>query len=402
MKKTKKPLVLICALFALFFALPSGVLGEEPEAFFALPSQIELAPSSEATVSLIVIGSSQEGRKVKLSAGQLPANLELSFQPEEVSAPGISHLKLKTTASYVPGNYLLEISADFGDQIKFAALSLKTRKALEVKLVSPFASTWPESPANIALFIYHSSWQFQLNYKLENMPQNMSSSLSQPVDIDNFTSTCTLTITSTPDVKPGAYRLTLSVTDGASSDSVSLLITVPFPDIKGHWAQNEISRLVSVGALSGYPDGNFLPDATITRAELAKVLSISFDLKMERQENSNFRDLEPNFWATPYIERLWKAKVIDGYPDGTFRPQQPVKRSEVATMIARILSWPLIPQNFPPTFLDLFQNHWAFRYIETGAWQGAWDGYPDGTFQPEKEATRAEIAVLISRLLVEP
>ncbi|MGB9553548.1 MAG: S-layer homology domain-containing protein, partial [bacterium] len=150
------------------------------------------------------------------------------------------------------------------------------------------------------------------------------------------------------------------------------------------------------------PDGNFLPDATITRAGLAKVLSLAFNVKMVKEGSANFKDLETNYWATPYIERLYKGGVVEGYPDGTFRPQQAVKRSEVASMVVRIFAWPLVPKNFPPTFLDLSSDHWAFQYIETGAWQGAWDGYPDGNFEPDREATRAEIAALISRLLPEP
>lgn len=395
-------LVLIIAISTMNFAFPSTGMAQEEESFFVLPSQIELLPSSEVRVNVVVLGTPDPAKRVKFSVKQVPANIELSFEPEEVGIPGISQLVLRTDSSYLPANYLLEITADFGDQVKLTVLNLKEKKALEAKLSSSNVCLFPEEQANLGFYIYHTHAESNLTFQLENLPPNIQGSFSPLLKVDSYTSTCTLTLTSIGGVKPGAYQISLVISDGLSRENTPFLVTVLFPDIKNHWAKKEIARLVSSGALSGYPDGNFLPDNTITRAELAKILSLSFNIKMVREGSANFKDLEPNFWATPYIERLYKGGVIEGYPDGTFLPQQPVKRSEVASMIARIIAWPLVPRNFPPTFLDLSSDHWAFQYIETGAWQGAWDGYPDGKFEPDKEATRAEIATLISRLLPEP
>lgn len=394
-------LALILAL-NLVFSYPNVVLSQESDSIVLLPSQIELLPSSEEKVNLIVLGNPAQGKIVRFSVKQVPANIFLSFDPEEVSVPGISRLIIKAGPEFVPGNILLEVTCDFGDQVKFAVINLKAKKALEVKIPDPEVFLFRGEEANLRVFIYHHKGGENLNFKFENLPIGLKGSFSPLSKIDQFSSTCTLTFNSLNDSKPGPYQSFLAVSDGYSQEKVAVKISILFPDIKNHWAQKEIGALVSKGTLSGYPDGTFLPDHTITRAELAKILSVSFNIKMNKEGMANFKDVDPNFWAVPYIERLYKGGVIQGYPDGTFRPQEPVKRSEIASMVARILNWTLVPQNFPPTFLDLSSDHWAFQYIETGTWMGFWDGYPDGKFLPEKEATRAEISVLISRLLSEP
>jgi hypothetical protein len=388
--------------FLACLAFPNSGLAQSEESFFILPSQIELLPSSQAKVSLIVLGANDPIKVVRFSVKQTPPNLELAFEPQELKVPGISQLVLKTNSAYIPGNYFLEITADFGDQIKLAVLNLTTRKDLEIKLPVSNISLFPQDQAGLGFYVYKLNPESNPVFQIKNQPPGIEGSFSSPIQLDSYTMTCTLTLTSSMDTRPGVYQLSIIASDGLHNESASLSLTVLFTDVKNHWAQKEISRLVSLGILSGYPDGSFLPDATITRAELAKVLSLTFNVKMLKEGGANFKDLETNYWATPYIERLYKGGVIEGYPDGTFRPQQPVKRSEVASMIARIIAWPLVPKNFPPTFLDLSPDHWAFQYIETGAWQGAWDGYPNGKFEPDREATRAEIAALISRLLPEP
>ncbi|MCR4429041.1 MAG: S-layer homology domain-containing protein [Caldiserica bacterium] len=388
--------------FCLNFFYPLPAFSQEGDSIVILPSQIELFPSSEEKVNIIVLGNPDQGKKVKFSVKQVPPNIFLSFDPEEIPVPGITRLTIKASPEYIPANILLEVTCDFGDQIKFGVINLKAKKALEVRLPNPEIFLFPGEQADIGVYIYHLKGSEGLNFQLENLPQGLKGSFSPFSKIDQFSSTSTLVLNSLPDIKPGSYQSLLVVSDGLSQEKVSIKISVLFPDIKNHWARKEIGFLVSQGTLSGYPDGTFLPDNTITRAELAKILSVSFDIKMVKEGGASFKDVDPNFWATPYIERLYKGGIIQGYPDGTFRPQDPVKRSELASMIARMLHWTLVPQNFPPTFLDLSPNHWAFQYIETGTWQGVWDGYPDGNFLPEKGATRAEISVLISRLLSEP
>lgn len=394
-------LVLILAL-NLVFSNPTAVFSQEPDSIVTLPSQIELLPSSEEKVNLIVLGNPAQGKAVKFSVKQVPANISLSFDPEEVPVPGISRLTIKASPEFVPANILLEITCDFGDQVKFAVINLRAKKALELKIPDPEVFLFPGEEANLGVFIFHHKGGENLSFQFENLPVGLKGSFSPLSKIDQFSSTCTLTFNSLKDSKPGTYQSFLVVSEGFIKERAEMRISILFPDIKNHWAQKEIGTLVSRGTLSGYPDGTFLPDHTITRAELAKILSVSFDIKMVKEGMANFKDVDQNFWAAPYIERLYKGGVIQGYPDGTFRPQEPVKRSELASMVARILNWTLVPQNFPPTFLDLSPDHWAFQYIETGTWLGVWDGYPDGKFLPEKEATRAEISVLISRLLSEP
>jgi hypothetical protein len=94
---------------------------------------------------------------------------------------------------------------------------------------------------------------------------------------------------------------------------------------------------------------------------------------------------------------LVEKGTVKGYPDGTFRPDQLIKRDEIAAIIARAKSLPALTDK--ATFSDVNAGQWAFGVIEACASAGILSGYPDGTFRPEIEATRAEACAVISRSL---
>ncbi|WP_204758288.1 S-layer homology domain-containing protein, partial [Heliomicrobium gestii] len=144
----------------------------------------------------------------------------------------------------------------------------------------------------------------------------------------------------------------------------------------------------------GYPDRTFRPEQPITRGELAALIA--------RQLPSNadtivvdYPDVPSTYWALDSIRKLYALKLIQGYPDGAFRPDQYVTRAELAALVTK---WKKMTDTGKNTFGDV-QGHWAEPAIATMAAANILHGYPDGTFQPDKAITRAEMVYLMNQLI---
>jgi len=150
----------------------------------------------------------------------------------------------------------------------------------------------------------------------------------------------------------------------------------PYSDLADtHWAAWAIKFATSQGLFKGYPDGTFKPDQNITRAEFATVV-LHFLTKVKGQEimsklatidisNPKFDDCVGH-WAQEFIEKLTSLGYISGYPDGTFKPQNYIKRSESVALINRALErGPL--NGAPKLFPDVNESYWAFGDIMDGA-----------------------------------
>jgi hypothetical protein len=125
----------------------------------------------------------------------------------------------------------------------------------------------------------------------------------------------------------------------------------------------------------------------------------------------SYRDVPETHWAFRYIEYAKSLRVISGYADGTFRPEAPVDRAQMAVFLARALVAPdgdagLIgyAPPFIPTFTDVAPEHWAYAAIEYLAdpARGIAQGNPDGSYHPEQPCTVAELAALVARAFPEP
>jgi len=90
--------------------------------------------------------------------------------------------------------------------------------------------------------------------------------------------------------------------------------------------------------------------------------------------------------------------MISGYPDGTFKPDNLVTRAEISTMISRARDWSFtdVSSDFP----DVPPTHWSYPYVMAVKEKGVVGGYPDGTFKPDNQATRAENSVMISKMML--
>lgn len=147
----------------------------------------------------------------------------------------------------------------------------------------------------------------------------------------------------------------------------------------------------------GYPDGTVQPNGQITRAEAT---TIFFRLLTEESRSANltktngYTDVAFDAWYNTAVSTMTKAGIVDGYPDGTFRPDAPITRAEMAKIISLFAKL----DKSESRFSDI-AGHWAEAYIRLAAGNGWIAGYPDGTFGPQRNITRAETATMINRVL---
>lgn len=149
--------------------------------------------------------------------------------------------------------------------------------------------------------------------------------------------------------------------------------------------------------LQGYPDGTFGADRNMTRAEVATMFARLMVEKMEvgKTYPCSFSDVPAGKWYANYIGYLEQFKVLTGYPDGTFHPDAPITRAEFATVACRFEELSAGKAKFS----DVPDSYWAAKYINYAAARGWVTGYPDGTFEPRKNITRAEVVTITCRLL---
>ena len=137
-----------------------------------------------------------------------------------------------------------------------------------------------------------------------------------------------------------------------------------FTDVLGdEWYANYVGYAAEKGYISGYEDGTFKADRNITRGELAVILSKygSFDGDGICTE---FSDVPNDYYATGYIKALYDENIVSGYEDGTFKPDNSVTRAETVTMMNKVLANP-IAENAENPFGDVSPNHWAYNQIMT-------------------------------------
>ncbi|MDR1588760.1 MAG: S-layer homology domain-containing protein [Oscillospiraceae bacterium] len=154
---------------------------------------------------------------------------------------------------------------------------------------------------------------------------------------------------------------------------------------------------VHIKYLNGYEDGTVRPENDITRAEAAAIFfRLIADTDKSAPLSSAFSDLDVGSWYYQDVAYLQHNGIIKGYPDGTFRPNDPITRAEFAVIASR---FDKLESNVPNTFSDVEDSYWAAGYINSAVAKGWITGYPDGTFKPKEYITRAEVVTLVNRML---
>lgn len=173
-----------------------------------------------------------------------------------------------------------------------------------------------------------------------------------------------------------------------------------FSDLKGHWAEDEISLLYSAGLIAGYKDNTFMPEREITRAEFCAFLMRSLGLE-EGIYSGKYSDVAPESWYAGIIQTMQNCGLISGIEENLFLPNSPITRQQAVTIIMR--AYALIKGSIPGGKND-FQDCYGLpdyskEYVNSAAVLGIVKGDFDGNFLPNRFSTRAEALVLISRFL---
>jgi hypothetical protein len=180
-----------------------------------------------------------------------------------------------------------------------------------------------------------------------------------------------------------------------------------FSDITGHWAKANIELLASKFIVEGTAADIFEPDRNITRAEFAALVTRSLGLTATATSATYFTDVKGNEWYTGVVGAAKAAGLVDGYEDGSFKPNAQITREELAAMVVRALKFAGQDTTVSATeqasllskFTDADQIVWAENEIAAAVKAGIVDGMTDTTIAPNENATRAQSATMLKRLL---
>lgn len=175
---------------------------------------------------------------------------------------------------------------------------------------------------------------------------------------------------------------------------------------KADWAVDAIAQLAENRVIQGSNEGKFEPKRNMTRAEFAKAAVIALGLDMKQQKDSTFSDIQKSDWFYDYVETAAQHGLIQGSTQNgktVYIPQQTITRAEISTILSRVLQQTqkgaLASSASSNAFQDVHENHWAKKDIDLLAANGLMKGRTANQFAPNENATRAEVCVLLVRLL---
>ncbi len=171
-----------------------------------------------------------------------------------------------------------------------------------------------------------------------------------------------------------------------------------FSDIDSHWAKSWIEKSVKMGFVSGYEDGTFKPDRTITRAEFSKLINNA--LNTNKKASINFTDVGSKDWFYEEIQKSVASGFFSGYENNTFRPSNPIKREEAAKVVSSAIATGGIEGEGATLLSDYGTiQEWAKISVNFVYNKGYILGYPEGTYRPSKALTRAEAVKIIYEII---
>lgn len=153
-----------------------------------------------------------------------------------------------------------------------------------------------------------------------------------------------------------------------------------------------------IAYVHGRDTGNFDAEDYVTRGEVSAIFSRLIVKKMVFNDNSasKFSDVNNEDWYASYVKYLSNVDIIKGYEDGTFKPNAPITRAEFATVASRFFE---IESGAENQFTDVDDSHWAKEYIDSAVVKGWLLGYEDGTFRPDQPIKRSETVTIVNRML---
>ncbi len=199
----------------------------------------------------------------------------------------------------------------------------------------------------------------------------------------------------------GTYRYTVPTTTGTGGGNYRGGGTTTIDNTRKYTKDifgNE--HPTHIGYINGYPDGSVQPEGDITREEVTAILYRITNHEYEEPfvaTGDAFPDVKPGRWSAHDIEYMADKEIVYGYPDGEFKPSRNLSRAEFAALIFRFTE--ISKTEIENPFTDLNETHWAYNEILALTNSGLIEGYPDKTYKPENNITRAEVMTVVNKLL---
>jgi hypothetical protein len=239
-----------------------------------------------------------------------------------------------------------------------------------------------------------------------------------PATSSNVNGDGTITATA-PAEATGAVNVFVTTPAGTSpispGDQFTYTATTPVPapaPVKGaiftdvpapFWASYAVNFLSSLGYVGGYPDGAFMPDNNITRAEFATIMVKVLKLTPRSTQTPMFSDINTGDWFYQAVETSVYSGIFKGYDDDTFHPNAPISRQEIACVLVQAMGKSKLADSNAKAVTKFVDDQdiawWSRGYVFIALQQGTVSGYPDGSFKPESDTTRAEACAMVESFL---
>jgi hypothetical protein len=174
-----------------------------------------------------------------------------------------------------------------------------------------------------------------------------------------------------------------------------------FRDVQGHWAQAYIDALAKQTIISGFPDGTFRPADPVTRAQFAAIVTKAFT-PAPKQPRIEFRDVSTTFWGYQAIQSTVQGGFMKGYPEGVFQPEQPIPKVQALVSLVAGLGFGAGSPDILSRYQDAGQiPAWATGAIAAATQRKIVVNYPSlSQLTPNRNASRAEVAAFVYQALV--
>ncbi len=161
-----------------------------------------------------------------------------------------------------------------------------------------------------------------------------------------------------------------------------------------NWAEDAIKKLTEQGIIKGNDDGSFAPNKGVNRAELAKIIVLATGIEVKETAHRHFSDVPPGAWFHPYVEAIYDKGWINGYPDGTFKPDWGINRAEIAKIVAN--AFELSELNIGSyNFQDVNRKDWFFPFVQKVYQNQIMTHDGRGYFFPGENLKRAQAAKIV-------
>ncbi|QQR55222.1 S-layer homology domain-containing protein [Candidatus Peregrinibacteria bacterium] len=184
------------------------------------------------------------------------------------------------------------------------------------------------------------------------------------------------------------------------AESSALDCSHPFADLTDHWGENSICELYELGVVSGYSEKTFSPNTEMTRAEFVKILVESLGYHVYAVQSAAFTDLHPQDWYYAVVSFARSKGFISGYSDGSFHPNAPITRAEAVELLMNASGHSSADTtNLNHQFYDVTAEDWFAPALALALENDIVQGYGDGSFRPNNPISRAEACEILVNAL---